>query len=1027
MRRTPNVYTITPETAFLPKLVEALFDNALDLGVDYNADPLKLADLTIYVPTRRAAKALNACFAAKMDNRATFLPRILPLGGFSGDEEPLFETEFTAQTAIPALERRLLLSQWILAWGLHLREAVVSIAADGSRKAIEPSETFNSVANPADAYALSGDLSALIDECVIEGIAFEKFETLGQGTFDDYWRITLTFLKIAFENWPRYLLENNMTEAATQRAMLIDHEVERITQGTMRGPMIVAGSTGTNDATARLIRAIARSNFGAVVLPGLDLSLDEPGFASIGEDVLATHPQAALVRLLGKIGVARSDVHELGKPRLRSRFLSEALRPALSTEKWHQPPPWSGAELAADLANITLIEAENEREEALAIAIVVREALENPTHTVALITPERTLAERVSAELARWGIVPEESAGTGLPRTSAGALALHILNAARGCDPAEGLDAASLLTLLKHPLFRLGRDAAEAKVLAHQVEACVFRQLDIDLAGSLQAAVLEAESLAKSRHAPAFLQALDGAGWAALATLLQDLDAALSPLRNRAPASLALWATEHMAALEGICATELSGRDGAAVVLLLRELETTATAALELNLEDYIHLLSQMMAEKTVRQYKTGHPRLAVLGLLEARLMSADVVILAGLDEKIWPPQAKSDALMNRTMRAELGLSSPERRLGQTAHDFMMGFCSTSLVMTRAKKRGGEPTVASRFLQRIEAVAGEYIAPCRALGLAKLDWARRIDEGRAEPLKRPAPVPPLDLRPKALSVTAIETLRRDPYSIFAARILKLPVLGPLQPDFSARDFGTKMHAIFERFVKASPGKALPAAPEQLLLSLAADAFSGVWDTAAFATFGRAKVERMLDQFLKFERGRRDAIVEIHTEAHGKLSLFLADGSAFVLSAIADRADYNKDGSLSLIDYKTGAVPAPGQVNAGFAPQLTLEVEMARRDAFKLPKATPIDALYVKFGGRKGVEERSPQGARGGDLADLAVKHFDELHGLLSQFRNLATAYHPRPFPQYVRENLDYDHLSRFKEWSSLGVDDEGGE
>ncbi len=1027
MRRTPNVYTITPETAFLPKLVEALFANALDLGVDYNADPLKLADLTIYVPTRRAAKVLSACFAAKMENRATFLPRILPLGGFSGEEEPLFETEFIAQKAIPALERRLLLSHWILAWGLHLREAVVSIAADGSLKPIEPSETFNSVANPADAYALSGDLAALIDECVIEGVAFEKFETLGQGTFDDYWRITLAFLKIAFENWPRYLLENDMTEAATQRAMLIDHEVERLTQGTLRGPMIVAGSTGTNDATARLIRAIARAQLGAVVLPGLDLNLDEPGFASIGEDALATHPQAALVRLLGKIGMSRSDVRELGKPGLRSRFLSEALRPALSTEKWHEQPPWSGADLAADFKNITLIEAENEREEALAIAIVIREALETPARTVALITPERTLAQRVSSELARWGIVAEDSAGRGLPRTSAGAFALHVLNAARGTDPANGLDAATLLTLLKHPMFRLGRDAGFVKLLAHQLEACVFRQLDIDLAGSLQAAVLEAETLAKSRHAPAFLQAMNLADWAAMTALLEDLDKALSPLLKCAPASLALWATQHIAALESICSEELHGRDGTAMLSLLRELETTATAALIFNLGDYIHLLSQMMAEKTVRHYKPGHPRLAVLGLLEARLMTADVVILAGLDEKIWPPQAKSDALMNRTMRAELGLSSPERRLGQTAHDFMMGFCNASLVITRAKKRGGEPTVASRFLQRIEAVAGEYIAPCRALGLAKLDWARRIDDGRAEPLRRPAPLPPVELRPKALSVTAIETLRRDPYSIFAARILKLPVLGPLQPDFSARDFGTRMHAIFERFVKAAPGKSLPAAPEHLLLSLAADAFSGVWETAAFATFGRVKVERMLSQFLKFERGRRDSIVETHTEAHGKLSLLLADGSAFVLSAIADRADYYKDGSLTLIDYKTGAVPAPGQVKAGFAPQLTLEVEMARRGAFKLPKANPTEALYVKFGGREGIEQRTPQGAKGGDLADLAVKHFDELHSLLSQFRNPATAYPPRPFPQYVRENLDYDHLSRFKEWSSLGLDDEAAE
>ncbi len=1046
MRRSPNVYTITPETAFLPALVDALFANRLDLDVDYATNPLKLADLTIYVPTQRAAKILAACFAEKTGHGATFLPRILPLGGFGGDEEPLLENEFDAQRAVPPLERRLLLAQWVLAWGLHLRDAVVSIGADGTRTFVQPGETFTSVANPADAFALSGDLATLIDECLIEGVAFETFGLLGQGTYDDYWRITLEFLKIAFENWPKHLIESELVEAAAQRANLIDREVERIEQGQAHdqvhgqvhdqlngrvhgrvlGPMIAAGSTGTNEATARLIRAISRAKLGAVVLPGLDLTLDQPSYDLIEADALATHPQAALARLLGRIGIARNDVVELGNPSLRSRFISEALRPARSTQKWHAKADWNDAELAAEFSQITLIEAENEREEALAIAICLREALEDPHTTVALITPERTLAERVSAELARWDIVAEDSAGRSLTRTGAGALALHILNAAR-TNLNDGQLAAEVLTLLKHPAVSMGRDKNTVALLAHWLEAGVFRQLDLSVTASLSVAVCAAQEQAKSRYAPAFLQALDAADWAEMTAILEELEGALAPLRSDEVASLKMWAQVHKAALQALAGVDLIGRDGASMLALLEELQETHSATLQVSLDDYANLLTQIMGEKTVRYFKPGHPRLAVLGLLEARLIHADVVVLAGLDEKIWPPQARSDALINRGMRAELGLSSPERRLGQTAHDFMLGFCRDRVVLTRAKKRGGEPTVASRFLQRIEAVAGPHVAQARARGDVRLDWARRLDDGEAAMLLRPAPKPPIALRPTGLSVTAIETLRRDPYSIFAGRILKLPVLGPLKPDFSARDLGTKLHAIFDLFVKASPNKALPAAPEKLLLALAAAQFEGVWNLPAFQTFGRAKVERMLRQFLKTDRALRQDVVEIHTEVYGKLSFNLADNSLFTLSATADRADYGKDGSLTLMDYKTGAMPGVDQVIAGFNPQLTLEVEMARRNAFNLPKAAVIKALYLKFGGREDAVERSPQGSKGGDLMDLARLHFDDLLGLLDQFRDPATAYHARPFPTFVGERLDYDHLSRFKEWSSLGSSDEGDE
>lgn len=1023
MRRIPNIYTIAPETAFLPELVAALLENRLDLGIDYNAAPLKLADLTIYVPTQRAAKALSACFAEKSGKTATFLPRILPLGGLGADEDPFAEEAFSpGLEAISPLDRRLLLMQWILAWGQHLREAVISIGEDGSRQKLNPAETFTAVANPADAFALSKHLAALIDECVIEGIDFERFQALGQGTYDDFWRITLEFLKIAFEQWPKHLAELGQQDAVALRAQMIDAEVARIALGQMRGPVIVAGSTGTNDSTARLIKAISSSKAGAVILPGLDLALDEASFALIDEAGLATHPQAVLARLLKKVGITRETVQPLGSSGLRARFLSQALRPAPTTDVWSAPQAWSAAELKQEFEQFGLIEAENEREEALAIAILLREKLQDPKLSVALVTPERTLAERVSAELGRWGIVPEESSGRSLSRTDAGALAVHLLDAAQ--EP----DAAKLLTLMSHPTADFGFGATLARDYVHLLEAMLFRQVDFALAGSFDVALRLAMDNATSRHAIPLLKNATLEDWEYIGQFAQCVEAALKPLQTLGQATLADWAGAHRAALEA-ASGELSGRDGVAVLTLLDDLQGAAQTGLLLELADYLHVFMQISAERSIRLYRPGHPRLAILGLLEARLLHADVVILAGMDEKIWPPQSQSDALINRTMRAELGLTPPERRLGQTAHDFMMGFCRGQVYLTRAKKRGGEPTVASRFLQRIEAVAGEAFAPCRSAGNIYLDYARVIDAGFTEPAKRPEPRPSVHLRPKGLSVTAIETLRRDPYSIYAGRILRLPVFGPLKPDFSARDFGTKMHGIFDRFVRAGEQNKLPPQPEQLLRELAEEAFEGEWDAPLFQTFGRAKVERILDEFLAFERERRAELVEIHTEIRGQWDFGLVDGTSFRLSAEADRIEYAKDGTLTLIDFKTGGLPGPNEVVAGFAPQLTLEAHLVAMGAFKgLPKHKAIEALYVKFGGSDKKPTRLAQGAvaaKTQTLKELAEKHFEDLRALLDQMRLEATPYPPRPFPKYAKDQLDYDHLSRFKEWSALGIEDEG--
>ena len=436
--RAPRVFTIPPGAPFLPTLSRALLDGVLIEGFPCEGGPIALADATIYVPTQRAAQALAKSLLSASGTRSLVLPRIAPLGAFEPEETATVfdpEDDEPARAAVPpavgALSRRHALAILTRAWGKALKGAIRHAGADG-RLVVDPAEPALVAATPAQAYALAGDLAALIDDMIIEGAPWTKLEMLAPELYDPYWRITLDFLKIAVAGWPEWLAERGLIDRAKRIALLIDEEIKAL-DSPHRGPTIIAGSTGANRATARLIAAIARAPKGAVVLPGLDLDLDDRAWAMIGASDgasggLAGHPQALLNRLIGEIGVRREDVKPLGAPSpqlaARSAFLSEALRPAESTDLWRERG-WtlSPLALAAALQGVAIIAADTENEEALALAIAMRETLETPGRTAALVTPDPSIARRVAAELARWGVEVEDSAGRTLGQSPAGVLA----------------------------------------------------------------------------------------------------------------------------------------------------------------------------------------------------------------------------------------------------------------------------------------------------------------------------------------------------------------------------------------------------------------------------------------------------------------------------------------------------------------------------------------------------------------------------------------------------------------------------
>ncbi len=1034
--RAPRVFTIPPGVPFLPTLSRALLDGALIEGFPGADGPLALADATIYVPTQRAAAALAEALIAASGRASLILPRIAPLGAFEPDEPASFAENAAdeaprpgAPPAVGALTRRHVLATLVRRWGQALRGAIRG--ADASGLQFHETEPALVAATPAEAYALAGDLAALIDDMIIDKVDPKALETLAPGAYDRYWGITLDFLKIAFAAWPDWLEEQGLIDRAARVAALVDAEVAGLASGARRGPTIIAGSTGASRATARLIAAVARADQGAVVLPDLDTHLDERAWAMIGArdgdaQGLAGHPQALLHRLIGLIGVARNEVCPLGAPTralsARAALVSEALRPAESTDAWRdRKGALASAAVAEALADVTVIVADHETEEALALAVAMREVLETPDKTAALVTPDPSIARRVSAELARWGVEVEDSAGRALGETEAGALARLVLQAALEFRPL------AVQALIAHPAARLGRSRAEKDTAARALEIGVFRAASIATLDDLDAAFEAARAAAEDRHAHPAVRAIGEARRAAGERLARDCAAALGSLRALKPSTpLGGWLDAHRAALAVVLAAPDGDRTAphglAALDALLEEWRAAAGGAFPCALGQYVRLVDDALAGVRAPLAPGGHPRLQILGLLEARLLAFDRVLIAGLDEKVWPPSVDTDAFLNRPMRAELGLSPPERRIGQTAHDFAAALGAREAVLSRARKRGGEPTVASRLLLRLAAAAGAPATKAaERRGETYLAWARALDQPeRVVPVEPPAPKPPIEKRPRSLSVTRIETLRRDPYAIYAERILKLGVLPPVERTLGPRETGEAWHGALEDFAKTFPAGALPAEARAALVGFARTRFAALLRDPAFSGLDWPNIEKAIDFVIRFESESRGAIERIYVERQGALEFALRDGAPFTLTARADRIDRLADGEARLIDYKSGTPPSIKEVTIGLAPQLTLEAAILAEGGFAdLGPMLPQQALYLKLGGPDGGKARDAAD-KGEPLAKLAARHLADLKVLLDQFADPNTPYLSRPMPKFASRFADYDHLARVKEWSLAG-------
>ncbi len=1040
----PRVFTIPPGAPFLDTVAAGLLDGTLVPGFSRRAGPLGLASATIFVPTRRAARALASTLARQVGLNAVLLPRIVPLGGLEAIEtdllfdEPGFDDPLSADLpdSISDIARRMILTRMILAWARAVKHAIIAVEPGGNRT-LHPDESLLVATSAADAWGLAGDLAALSDELLVEGVDWSRIEPLGTDAFDRYWRITLDFLDIVITGWPAILAERREVDRVARQIALVDAEVARLARAPDAGPMVVAGSTGSNKATARLIAAIARLPQGAVVLPGLDLWLDALGWTAIGGEAAregaATHPQATMKRLLAAVGIEREEVVPLGivPPALasRGRFVSEVLRPADTTDVWGSAGH-ADLDLRSALDGISVVEAADEREEALALAIAMREQLEG-NGTAVLITPDRALGRRVREELARWSIEIDESGGEPLGTTPAGAFARLVVDCALG-----DLAPVEVLALLAHPLARFGRPRAEVARLARTLEIAILRGVLPRRALHDPASLIaNAREAAHGQHAPDVLRRVSAADFDALAAFLGDIVEALKPLhRPGAATPLPTWLDAHADVLDTIAVdpdgnSVLTGIDGNALTGLFAALGEAEEPGIALDCLGYGALFDRFAAGTPVRGPNRSHPRLKILGLLEARLLNADLVLLGGLDETVWPPPVRTDAFLNRPMRVALGLSPPERRIGQTAHDLEMAMGQPRVILSRARKRAGGPTVPSRFLQRMAALAGEAWGGCRTRGDHYVALAAALDRPvETITLRRPSPKPDVALRPTALSVTRIETLRRDPYAIYAERILRLAPVESIGAVMGPAQHGTSFHGVLSGFTKDFSTGPVPPERAAEMLRRAETAFASSFDDPLFRSFLWPRIAGWTRAFLAWEEERRAPAPDLSVETRGELLIPLADGSTFRLTATADRIETSPTGLVTVIDYKTGVMPSLREVQVGFAPQLTLEAAMVERGAFPaLAGHLGVEgAAYVKFGSGPAVEVRNLTW-KDRAFTDLVIEHFDGLVDLLNEFRNPAVGYVARPYPQFAARYNAYDHLSRVKEWSATGGLDASGE
>ena len=952
----PRVFALPPGVDFARELVGGL------LGRTAGQAPEALARVTLLVNTRRTQRRLLDLLAARG-------PLLLPRVQLVTDLAP----PVPIPPAVPPLRRRLELTGLVAA----LLDRQPDLAP---RTAL---------------YDLADSLADLMDEMQGEGVPPSRLASLDLSVHSAHWARSLAFIGIV----ARYFEADAAPDVEARHRRAVEALAAEWKRAPPADPVIVAGSTGSRGTTARLMEAVAGLPQGALVLPGYDFDMPPEVWAALRPDAATEdHPQHRFARLLDRLDRTPADVAPwtVTAPAdpARNRLVSLALRPAPVTDRWIAEGPRLG-DVGAATGGLTLIEAPSPRAEALAIALLLREAAETGV-TAALITPDRVLTRQVAAALDRWRIVADDSAGEPLALSAPGRFLRQVAEIF-----GVPMTATSLLALLKHPLVATGADRGSHLRFTRDFELRLRRF------GPPYPTAATLTDFA-ARHA----DDTERQHWAAWVGDWIDVPAlaGTQSLADHVAAHVRLAA--HLSAGAGGTSGALwDGSAGAEALDAMTELGREAPHGGRFGPADYAALFTSVLNRREVREPSRGHPRIMIWGTLEARVQGADLTILAGLNEGTWPRVPPPDAWLNRAMRRDAGLLLPDRQIGLSAHDFQQAVAGRRVVLARAVRAEAD-LVPSRWLNRMMNLLGgleggtEALGAMRSRGAVWLERATALDapETRVRPEPRPSPSPPLAERPTELAVTSITRLLRDPYAIYARHVLGLKPLDPLLKVPDARGRGTILHEVLQRFVEAS-GDESPDDARRRLVETARTVLDAEVPWPSARALWQARIERVADWFVAREAATvgRPALIE----DRGAVDL----PQGIRITARPDRIDVLPDGRLHIYDYKTGSPPSK-DAQKTFEKQLLIEAAMAERGAFANLGRREVAAIsYIGLG-------TAPDEVMSVMTRETSDATWDELGRLIARYGERSQGYTARRAPRSETDRGDYDHLARYGEWET---------
>lgn len=944
----------------------SFWDTLAKLYIDrYHSDYLQLANVLFLLPNRRACIDLANAFVRIHGRAPAILPQMLPIADMD-DDEVFFsgfnlDEMFDAENQTISRDERLFL----------FTRLIMSKPSDFGLKQISLAQALN----------LAIDLAKLIDTAINQGLSFDKLQDLVPEKYATHWQETLKLLKIITEFWPMILKERDAVDACTLKNSLLFKQAQIWAKNPISQNIVVAGVTASFPAIISLLKSIINLPNGEIYFSGIDRFANQAYWNAVDE----THPLFETKSLLELLEISPQDVIDVLSPSLpeREQLISEIMRPATVSDEWRRI--YGAFDLDKAINGISVINCRSQRDEALAIALKMREVLNTPEKTAALITYDRNLARRVASELERFEIKIDDSAGLPLSLTSIG-IFFRLLAEAAGNMESD----IAFITLLKHPFMLVGMNASDFRSMVYTYET------------ALRQSQIQGLSEESSRFVKRIKDIL-----ADFALYLENPSISFKEILEK---HIAL--AEACAASDALAGSSVlwKGDAGKTAAKFFTQLLSSSETLGNINGQDYLPLLCELMGLESVRARYGTHPRLSILGPIEARLHHFDTIILGEVNEGVWPKPAQADMWMSRPMKKDFGFSLPEKAIGILGADLCGFLAAPQVVITRADRVDGVPMKKSRWLLRFETVLKAMqsdILKITDTGFSSL--ANRLDKPCTyNPIKAPAPCPPLFARPRRLSASGVDLLIQDPYSVFAKYILKLYPLDDLDQEKDQRDYGTLIHAIIEDFNNMYPAE-LPENPLDVLITLGKKHFDGFDISPDLEAFWWPKFLKTAEWIIQQEKDYRHSVKLVHNEIKGEISYNLPNGP-FTFTAKADRIDELKDGCLNILDYKTGKIPSSKEVQSGHALQLPLEGLIASKGHFETIANTNVQKLIYWHLGNS-VLEITPQND------DILQRTEEYLLKLVETFDFETTPYHSRPIPKFIPKNSDYEHLARIREWS----------